>query len=92
MSVSTNIAEGCGQALPSELARYLQISLGSATELDYHLLVAAELGLLETRVAERMRRELLEIRRMLAVLRQRVLAGRGPPPASSSDAGSAPSD
>ena len=46
-SIPANIAEGCGRNSDAELARYCQIGLGSANELQYHLLLASELGYLE---------------------------------------------
>ena len=36
-SIPANIAEGCGRSGDAELARFLQIAMGSASELDYHL-------------------------------------------------------
>ncbi len=44
-SIPANIAEGCGKDTETELARYMQISMGSASELEYHLLLAHDLGL-----------------------------------------------
>ncbi len=46
MSVPANIAEGCGRNGDAELARFLQIAMGSASELEYHILLANDLGLL----------------------------------------------
>ena len=43
-SIPANIAEGCGLGTDNELGRYVRISLGSATEVEYHLLLAKELG------------------------------------------------
>jgi four helix bundle protein len=42
-SIPANIAEGCGRLGNSELHRFLQISCGSASELEYHLLLARDL-------------------------------------------------
>ena len=42
-SVPTNIAEGCGRTGERELARFLQISMGSASELEYQFLLAYDL-------------------------------------------------
>jgi four helix bundle protein len=42
-SIPTNIAEGCGRESEKELARYLNISMGSASELEYLILLANDL-------------------------------------------------
>src|SRR6188508_3362419 len=42
-SVPANIAEGRGRYGKAEFGRFLQIALGSACELDYHLLLAHDL-------------------------------------------------
>jgi four helix bundle protein len=47
VSIPANIAEGCGRGGDPEFARFLRISLGSASELEYHLLLAQELGYLD---------------------------------------------
>ena len=46
-SIPANIAEGYGRAGDSELARFLQIGMGSAYELEYHLLLASDLSFLK---------------------------------------------
>jgi len=48
VSVPANIAEGCGRDGDAELARFLQIAMGSASELDYHLQLARDLNLLNS--------------------------------------------
>ena len=40
ISVPANIAEGCGRAGDRDFRRFLRHSLGSACELEYHLLLA----------------------------------------------------
>ncbi|MGA9994068.1 MAG: four helix bundle protein, partial [Pyrinomonadaceae bacterium] len=47
-SIPANIAEGCGRSGNPELCRFLQISMGSASELEYHLLLAHDLKFLKT--------------------------------------------
>jgi four helix bundle protein len=46
-SIGANIAEGCGRRSDGEMCRFLQNRLGSATELEYHLLLARDLQILE---------------------------------------------
>ena len=64
-SVPANIAEGCGRGSNADLARFLQIALGSASEFQYHLLLAHDLSFLKHRDYERLMREVTEIKRML---------------------------
>jgi len=64
-SVTTNIVEGCGTTSQSELARFLQIALSSAIELEYHLLLSHDLTYLEQARYERLRSQVQEIKRML---------------------------
>ncbi len=45
-SIPANIAEGCGRGGNPELRQFLQIAIGSASELGYHLLLAHDLKLL----------------------------------------------
>jgi four helix bundle protein len=45
-SIPANIAEGRGRSGVAELARFLHIATGSASELDYHLMLARDLGFL----------------------------------------------
>ena len=46
VSIPADIAEGCGRNGDAELARFLQIAMGSASELEYHILLAHGIGLL----------------------------------------------
>lgn len=47
-SIPANIAEGCGREGDAELARFLQIAMGSASELEYHLLLTRDLDFLNS--------------------------------------------
>ena len=67
-SIAANIAEGCGRSGDSEFARFLHIALGSATELEYHLLLARDLEFLPSSEHERLAREVFEVQRMLTAL------------------------
>jgi four helix bundle protein len=71
-SVPTNIAEGCGRGSDADFARFLHISMGSANELDYHLLLGRDLGLLRAETYESLLPAVQEVKRMLAALIRRV--------------------
>ena len=45
-SIGINIAEGCGRGGDPEFRRFLHISMGSASELEYQLLLARDLKML----------------------------------------------
>ena len=45
-SIGANLAEGCGRWSEAELARYVQIAMGSASELQNHLYLAKDLDFL----------------------------------------------
>ena len=73
-SVPANIAEGCGRDGNAELARFLQIAVGSASELEYHLLLASDLELLKKRTYEDLAGQVIEVKRMLATFIKRPRA------------------
>ncbi|MDX2229922.1 MAG: four helix bundle protein [Leptolyngbyaceae cyanobacterium bins.349] len=73
-SVPTNIAEGCGRGSDAEFARFLQYAMGSASELDYHLLLAHDLHFLEISRYEPLHNELTEIKKMLNAFLQKLRA------------------
>jgi len=73
-SVPTNIAEGCGRGGNAELGRFLQIAMGSASEVEYQLLLSHDLGFMNSPQYNSLARQAVEIKRMLAVLLQRVRA------------------
>jgi four helix bundle protein len=64
-SIPANIAEGCGRDGDAELKRFMNIALGSACELDYHILLASDLGYINAPSAEQIAGEVLQLRRML---------------------------
>jgi four helix bundle protein len=72
MSIGANLAEGCGRRSDGEMCRFVQIALGSATELSYHLLLARDLNFLDEGSYERLHAETDEISRMLSSLSESV--------------------
>jgi four helix bundle protein len=67
-SVPANIAEGCGRGSQREFAQYLQVSMGSVTELEYHLLLARDLTFLSEDRHSVLDGEVSGVRRMLSGL------------------------
>jgi four helix bundle protein len=67
-SIPANIAEGSGRNGDLEFSRFVRISLGSATELEYHLLLSRDIGLLTASKYEELSGEVLRVRSMLARL------------------------
>jgi four helix bundle protein len=67
-SIGANIAEGCGRRTNPEFHRFLQIASGSASELDYHLLLAHDLHMLDPTGYEELVEELARLRRQLTAL------------------------
>ena len=65
VSIPANIAEGCGRNGDAELARFLQIAMASASELEYHLLLSRDLGLVDTTCYEQLAQEATEVKRMI---------------------------
>ena len=75
-SMGANIAEGCGRKSNGDLQRFLEIASGSASELDYHLLLARDLQFLGPRQYEQLSSDLGILRRKLNSLISRVAETR----------------
>ena len=75
-SIAANIAEGCGKRGNGEFHRFLQIASGSASELDYHLLLGRDLKYLAETEYKQIYTQLTELRRMLTSLILKVDAER----------------
>lgn len=68
VSIPANIAEGCGRATSTEFARFLDIAMGSASEVEYLLLLANDLGLVNHDTFVNASEQVVEVKRMLAGL------------------------
>jgi four helix bundle protein len=75
VSVPTNIAEGCGRRTDAELSHFLQIAMGSSSELEYLLLLAHNLDYIKDDY-ENLQSELTEVRKMLNAFLQKLNANR----------------
>jgi four helix bundle protein len=76
VSIGANIAEGCGKMGNNEFQRFLQIAARSASELDYELLLARDLGYLAPPEHTRIADELAQIRKMLSSLVRKINVDR----------------
>src|SRR5678815_1428321 len=64
-SVPTNLAEGCGRRSQREFAHFVSIASGSASELEYQLVLARDLSFLSHADHERLVTSTREVKRML---------------------------
>ena len=72
VSIGANIAEGCGKGDNNEFQRFLVIASGSASELDYELLLAKDLEYVDEPTYHSLYEDLSGLRRMLSALLQKV--------------------
>ena len=71
-SIPSNLAEGCGRGSDADFGRFLQMAMGSACELDYQLLLAHDLGYLQSSDHAALQQQVAETKRMLTALIQRL--------------------
>jgi four helix bundle protein len=75
-SVAANIAEGCGKRGNGDFQRFLGIAAGSASEVEYHFLLARDLGFLDSEQYKSLDAAVVEVKRMLASLIIKVESDR----------------
>jgi four helix bundle protein len=75
MSIPANIVEGRRQESEKEFARFLRIALNSGCELEYHLIVARDIGAISATDSESLLAEVIEVRKMIHGLLNKI----GPP-------------
>ena len=73
MSIPTNIVEGTGQKSGKEFGRFIGFAVNSASELEYHLMVAHDIGLISASDFEPLTSRTVEVRKMLHGLQNRVM-------------------
>jgi len=71
-SVSANIAEGCGRGGKADFARFLRMALGSASELENHIIMAADLDIIDRQVHDQLSAAVIEVKRMLVGLLRKL--------------------
>ncbi len=72
ISIPTNIAEGTGRGSNKDFNRFLHISMGSASEVDYLLLLAKDLKFFDQNVYSKISDDLFEVKKMLTGLIKKV--------------------
>ena len=72
-SIPSNIAEGCGREGEREFARF-RIAAGSASESEYQLLLAYDLGYLQSDTHQKLDDQINEVKRMLNSLLHKLTA------------------
>jgi four helix bundle protein len=77
-SIPANVAEGCGRGGDAELRRFMLIAMGSASELDHHLLLAHDQGYLGAQDYQELSQRTAEVKRMLSTLITRVRPANKP--------------
>ena len=72
-SIGANIAEGCGRRGNGDFHRFLQNAMGSASELEYHILLAHDLGILPPPKFKDLNTNIVEVKRMLSALIRKLM-------------------
>jgi four helix bundle protein len=85
MSVPTNIVEGTGQRSQREFGRFIGFALNSSSELEYHLIVARDVGIITRSDFDSLLDQTVEVRKMLHGLQKRVLVSPRKPIEKSQD-------
>jgi four helix bundle protein len=76
VSIAANIAEGCGRGSDADFGRFLQMAMGSASEVEYLLLLAQDLGYLAVGTHGDLEAQTTEVKRMLTGLIRHLKADR----------------
>ena len=71
-SIPSNFAEGCGRGSDKEFDRFIQISLGSAHELEYFTILAKDLSYITEKEAEDVDQQINNIKKQLFALSKKL--------------------
>ncbi|MGD8426690.1 MAG: four helix bundle protein [Balneolaceae bacterium] len=69
--IPSNIAEGCGRNSQAQFARFLNIAFGSASELEYQIILSKDPGFINNNKSKELNDNITEIKRMLFSLIQK---------------------
>lgn len=73
-SVESNLAEESSRGSDADFRRFVQMAIGSASEVECQLLLAGDLGFLSAANHSRLEANLQQTRRMLIRLSQKLMA------------------
>jgi len=74
VSIPSNIAEGCCRGSETDFKRFLQIAIGSASELEYQLYLTKDLQYTDNNNYEIIKTKVIEVKRMLSSLINKLKA------------------
>ena len=75
-SIAANIVEGSSRGSDQDFAKFVQIAIGSSSELEYHLHFAADAGLISAEEFSARAAEVVEVRKMLIGLKKKLLSSK----------------
>jgi four helix bundle protein len=73
VEIPAYISEGCGKSSDTEFKKSLSVALAFANRLEYYALMAFDLEMLNEANHGRINSEIIEIKKMLSVLSQKLL-------------------
>ena len=71
-SIPTNISEGCGRTSDAEFNRFLTIALGSASEVEYLIILSKDLNYIDEDSFTELNQEINIIKRKIYTLKQKL--------------------
>tara|TARA_R110000796_G_scaffold250788_4_gene380792 strand:- start:167946 stop:168296 length:351 start_codon:yes stop_codon:yes gene_type:complete len=71
-SIPTNISEGCGRESDTEFNRFLTIAIGSASEVEYLIILAKDLNYLDEDSFNKLNEDINTIKRKIYTLKQKL--------------------
>lgn len=76
VSISANIAEGCGKSTKKDFIRFLHIAYGSVKEVENYIILASRLGYLNSNQVEEANLRCQEVSKMLFSLIRTLKNGK----------------